>query len=225
MVILWILLGLVLLGLIFGPDWWVRRVMSRHGARRDDFPGTGGELAVHLAERFALPVKVSRTEWIDHYDPTKRTVFLRSDRLDVPSLTGIAIAAHEIGHAIQHTNNEAGLRWRTRLVRLSTITDFIGRGFFMLSPFLGFASPRLLFLSASIGFCFLLLRILVHLVTLPVEYDASFAKAMPILEEGDYLNAEDLAAARSVLRAASLTYVSAALKELVHLAQWLRRMR
>ena len=225
MIIFWIFLAVIVVVLVFGPGWWVKRVMDRHSRRRDDFPGTGGELATHLAARFGLPISVERTEFIDHYDPTKRTIFLRGDHMDVPSLTGIAIAAHEIGHAIQHTNNEAGLRWRTRLVRVSSVTDIIGRGFFVLSPFFGFLSPRFLFIFALIGFCFLLLRVLVHLITLPVEYDASFSKALPILEAGDYLGVEDLRSARLVLRAAALTYVSSALTELINMVRWLRRLR
>ena len=80
---------------------------------------------------------------------------------------------------------------------------------------------------ALVGFGILLLsvRILVHLVTLPVEYDASFNKALPILELGGYLSSEDMPAARQVLKAAALTYVAGALVSLLDLARWIRILR
>ena len=79
--------------------------------------------------------------------------------------------------------------------------------------------PRL-FGIALIG-----VRLVVHLITLPVEWDASFNKALPILEQGQYLHPDDLPAARQVLKAAALTYVSVALASLLDLARWIRILR
>jgi Zn-dependent membrane protease YugP len=67
--------------------------------------------------------------------------------------------------------------------------------------------------------------VLVTLVTLPVEYDASFSKALPILKAGRYVDENDMPAIRSVLRAAALTYVAGALISLVNLARWVRLLR
>jgi len=86
-------------------------------------------------------------------------------------------------------------------------------------------SPVAMFGMALIGIGLLAVRILVHLVTLPVEYDASFNKALPMLRDGGYLADEDLAGARSVLKAAALTYVAAALTSLLNLARWVRILR
>ena len=69
------------------------------------------------------------------------------------------------------------------------------------------------------------MRLIVHLVTLPVEWDASFNKALPILQQGNYLHPDDMPAAQEVLRAAALTYVSAALASLLDLARWIRILR
>jgi hypothetical protein len=69
------------------------------------------------------------------------------------------------------------------------------------------------------------IRVVVHLVTLPVEIDASFGKALPILKEGGYIGEDDMPAARSVLKAAAFTYVAGALMSLLNLAQWLRVLR
>ena len=109
-------------------------------------------------------------------------------------------------------------RWRT---------DRIASVFFIAAPVLAVAlrSPLAMLGMAVIGIGLLSVRILVHLVTLPVEYDASFNKALPILREGGYLSDDDLAGASSVLKAAAFTYVAAALMSLLNLARWFRILR
>ncbi|MEL6745644.1 MAG: zinc metallopeptidase, partial [Pseudomonadota bacterium] len=81
------------------------------------------------------------------------------------------------------------------------------------------------FALVAFGVSLLAVRIVVHLVTLPVEYDASFGKALPILEEGNYLGEADIADARRVLKAAAFTYVASAIMSLVDLARWVRILR
>lgn len=83
----------------------------------------------------------------------------------------------------------------------------------------------LVLLQVVAGVALLGIRVVVHLVTLPVEFDASFAKAFPVLEGRGYLAGDDLPAARSVLRAAALTYVTAALATLLNVARWFRILR
>ena len=76
-----------------------------------------------------------------------------------------------------------------------------------------------------VAFALLSVRVIVNLVTLPVELDASFGKALPVLKQGGYLHEDDLPAARSVLRAAAFTYVASALISLINLARWIRLLR
>jgi Zn-dependent membrane protease YugP len=83
-------------------------------------------------------------------------------------------------------------------------------------------SPALLVLEIAAGVALLGVRVVVHAVTLPVEFDASFGKALPVLERGRYLSGADMPAARSVLRAAAWTYVAAALMTLLDVARWFR---
>ncbi|MEL6744358.1 MAG: zinc metallopeptidase, partial [Pseudomonadota bacterium] len=117
MAILGILVSLLVLGLILWPQYWVRREMQRHGGERTDFPGTGGELAQHLVDHYGLTgVGVEMTDKGDHYDPETRMVRLSADNFNKPSLTAVAVAAHEVGHAMQHFNAERGLMMRQRLV-------------------------------------------------------------------------------------------------------------
>ncbi len=224
---------LLLIGLIVWPQMRIKLVMKRHGKHRDDFPGTGGELAKHLLEHHEIDgVGVEESHSGDHYDPEARMVRLSKKNLDGASLTAVAVAAHEVGHAIQHHDslagrNDAGLALRQRLVALAQKTDRIASVFFIAAPLLAVLARTPVAFLALVGFGVLLLavRILVHVVTLPVEYDASFGKALPMLEQGGYLKQEDLPAARSVLKAAAHTYVASAIISLIDLARWIRIIR
>ena len=105
----------LLLLLVFTPSLWVRWVMKRYASDIADMPGTGGELAKHLIERFELKgVEAEITELGDHYDPQSKMVRLSEENWHGKSLTAVAIAAHEVGHAIQHKQNDARLSARTK---------------------------------------------------------------------------------------------------------------
>ncbi|MEO1702459.1 MAG: zinc metallopeptidase [Pseudomonadota bacterium] len=220
-----------LLALVFGPSFWVKQAMQKHGTNRPDFPGTGGELADHLVAHYGIDgVNIEETKpgQGDHYDPETRTVRLSPDNFHGTSLTAVAVATHEVGHAIQHYRQERGLATRQALVRVAMVTDRIASVFFIAAPFLFVIArtPAAIFGMVALGIALLGIRVLVHLVTLPVEYDASFNKALPILREGGYLtDEEDLKGARTVLRAAALTYVAGALMSLLDLARWIRILR
>ncbi len=224
-----IVLALVaLLAVVVLPQAWVRWTISRHGADRPDLPGTGSELARHLLNRFDLAgVTVERTELGDHYDPDARVVRLGAAHHDGRSVAAAAVAAHEVGHALQHAGGERLLATRQRLAKFAMTTDRFAAVFFIAAPFLGLIARTPIAFAAlvGIGMAFMAVRVLVDLVTLPVEFDASFSKALPILEEGGYLAAADLPAARRVLRAAALTYLAGALISLVNLARWIRILR
>ena len=220
----YLFLILIVAGVILGPQLWVRRVMARYDREAEaNFPGTGGELARHLLDRYGLQaVAVETTDQGDHYDPRDRTVRLLPERINGRSLTAITIAAHEVGHALQHAADESLFRWRTRLVGLLAPAQ-------KLASFLLFAAPVLVMVTSagiSIGAAFLLLggSLLVHLVTLPVELDASFRKALPILRHG-YLEEGQVEPARRILRAAALTYVAGALAGLLNFWRWIRILR
>jgi len=86
-------------------------------------------------------------------------------------------------------------------------------------------SPALAVLQVIAGIALLGIRVVVHATTLPVEFDASFGKALPVLVRGRYLGAGDMQAARRVLKAAAYTYVAAALASLLDVARWFRILR
>ena len=228
MPILLAIAGLLFLALIFGPQLWIRRVLARHGAERPDLPGTGGELARHLLDEADLSgVTVELTGDGDHYDPETRAVCLLPQHHDGRSVAAVAVAAHEVSHAVQHARGEPAFTRRLDLVRRLIWVERLASVILLLTPvvFLLVKSPALAVLQMAAGLALLGVRIAVHAVTLPVELDASFGKALPALTRGRYLGAGDLPAARSVLKAAALTYVAAALASLIDVARWLRVLR
>ncbi len=221
-----VILSLILFAaFLFGPNLWVQHIIKKHNANRPDFPGTGGELAKHLLDHFQLDnVKVEMTDQGDHYDLEERIVRLSNDHYSRKSVSAVAVAAHEVGHAIQHARGERMLHLRQTMAKTVLWTDRIGAVFFFVAPFFGLVTrtPSALIALSLLGFLMLSIRVLMHLVTLPVEFDASFKKALPILEKGNYLAHNDLLAARSVLKAAALTYVAAALMGFLNVLRFMR---
>ena len=215
---------LILLLLAWAPSLWVRHLFRRHGARREDLPGTGAELARHLIDRFGLKgVKVERTDALhDHYDPAAKTVRLGPDNHDGRSLTAVAVAAHEVGHALQFARDESVSRLRRRWIPLANALKKGGIALLALLPVVGVIAPSP---AAFVGVVAtsLLLQLagaLAYLIVLPEEWDASFAKAMPILREGEYVDEADLPAVSAVLKAAAWTYFARALADLVNIGRW-----
>jgi uncharacterized protein len=220
--------GLLLLTLVFGPSMWIRHVLKKHGADRPDLPGTGGEFARHLLDEAKLPeVKVEITDTGDHYDPDDRAVRLLKDHHDGRSVAAVAIAAHEVSHAIQHARGEPAFIRRVELVSKLVWVERIAMGVLFVLPWTAFwsHSPALAALNFAAVIALLGIGVVVHAVTLPVEYDASFNKALPVLEGRRYLSDQDLPAARRVLKAAAYTYVAAALATLLNIARWARMFR
>ncbi|WP_136657206.1 zinc metallopeptidase [Nitratireductor sp. XY-223] len=225
---LWIAAFIVMMGLAFGPTVWVRRVMQSHAADREDYPGTGGEFARHLLDHHGLDsVKVEISKQGDHYDPKAKAVRLSPQLHDGRSVTAVAVAAHEVGHALQDHEGYKPLAWCQRLITTANVTDRIGSLLIMVLSGIGAAalSPRVLLFGILAVLLIGLVRVAAHIVMLPVEHDASFRRALPIVENGRYLPEEDLPAVRSVLKAAAYTYVAASLMQVLNLFRILRAFR
>lgn len=221
-------LVLLLLVAVFGPGIWVQRVLARYSEPADRYNGTGAQLARHLLDKYGLvSVRVEQTEAGDHYDPETRTVRLTPDKFDGRSLTAITVAAHEVGHALQDHGNYGPLRWRTRLVKATRGIERIGAGVLLISPILGLLTrvPSIGLLTFAAGLITLGTSAVVHFITLPTEFDASFARALPMLDEHRVLKSVDRPHARKLLTAAALTYVSASLMSLLNIARWLAILR
>lgn len=228
------MIWLILLGalglLVFLPSLYVRHILKKYAQPADRYRdrGSGAELARHLLDRFDMShVKVEETAGGDHYDPVARAVRLSPDNFGGYSLTAVTVAAHEVGHAIQDARGERLFAARQYLVRAAMVGEQLASIMLIGAPvlFLITRVPSASALMLLIGGASLLLGTLVHLVTLPVELDASYGKALPVLEQGAYLRDGDLPHARRILRAAALTYVAGSLASLLNVGRWIAILR
>ena len=215
---------LIVLALIFGPSLWVKFVMRKYSSEKPEMPGTGGELAEHLIERFSLEdVTVEVTDVGDHYDPIEKKVRLSQAHYECKSLTAIAIAAHEVGHAIQDQQGDKRLATRTKMIPVVNNVARWSAFIISLSPVIGIITrhPMPFSFLLLLGLSGFIARMVIHAVTLPIEFDASFSKALPLLREGKYVSQSDEKAVSHILRAAALTYVSAAMADILNLSRWI----
>ena len=220
---LYLILVIVIAVLIVGPSYWVKHTLAKYSQPEDRYPGTGAELARILLDWANLQtVKVEVTEQGDHYDPIEKVVRLTADKFNGKSLTAITVAAHEVGHAIQDRDGYLPLKWRTRLVQIAAPAEKLGAVILMIAPIVavGLRAPAAGALFLAGGLLTLGSAVIVHMVTLPMELHASFARALPMLEQGKYLIQGDEPHARRILRAAAWTYVSASLMALLNIGRW-----
>ena len=223
-----VLLLLLILAVLIGPQLWTKWVFNKHRGHREDYTGTGGELARHLLDRFEMShVQVETTELGDHYDPQAKVVRLLPENYNGKSLTAVTVAAHEVGHAVQDRTGYGPLHERTKLIRLAQGAEKVGSFVMLGIPIVAglTRSPAGGLLVLLAGLAVMSLGALVHLVTLPVEWDASFRRALPILEQGQYIPPKDMEGARKILTAAALTYVAASLGGLLNIWRWIMLMR
>lgn len=225
-------IAIVVIGLIIAlsilPQFWVKRVIEAHSHDRPDFPGTGGEFARHLLDGMKLDnVTVEETDIGDHYDPMSKTVRLLPQHHNGRSLSAVVIAAHEVGHAMQDATNYAPLAARTRMARLGGRIQTAGVVVMLAAPLMVALtkSPAMALLNIAGGVMIMGFTVLVHALTLPVEFDASFRRALPVLKAGNYISPQDMRDARKILWAAALTYVAAAAMSLIDIARWIRILR
>ena len=218
----------VILGLALLPQMWVRSVIARNSRERSDLGGTGGDFARHLLDGMKMnDVAVEETELGDHYDPEDRAVRLSRQHYNTRSLAAIVIAAHEVGHAMQHATGYRPLAARTRLAKQADKIQKVGFAMMLAAPLLVLflKSPALMLVEVGAGILLLGATVLMHAFTLPVEFDASYRRALPVLEAGRFIPDKDMPAAREILRAAAFTYVAAAAMSMLDVMRWLRILR
>lgn len=225
---LYLIFIVLLVALVYAPQFWVRHVILKHDKHLAGMPGTGSELAQHLIERFNLEgvtvKETARDE--DYYLPSDKIVGLSPEVYNGKSLSAVAIAAHEVGHAIQYIRQEPISQLRGRYSVYADTVQSIGIYILSSVPVLGFVSrsPVLIALVVLVGVVTMLASVACHAMVLPEEYDASFGKAMPILSEG-YVPEEYLPAVKQVLKACAFTYVAGALADILSIWRWLAIIR
>ena len=195
---------------LFLPSIWVDYVLRKNNNPLPDMPFTGKELGLKILQENKLEnVLIEPIKQIDHYNPLEKKVNISEDKLYKKSITSIAVVAHEIGHAIQDKENYKPLLLRQKLIEKTIIFQRLGSFLLIIglpSIFAITKSPFITFLAAIIIMGCLSTNVLIHLITLPVEFDASFKRALPILQK--YVPKQNMRQCRSVLRAAAFTYLA-----------------
>jgi uncharacterized protein len=158
-----------------------------------------------------IPVEHVAGRLSDHYDPKARVVRLSSATYSSTSIAAIGVAAHEVGHAIQHDHAYLPLHMRNVIFPVARIGDMAGPFIVMIGLLFTYQMRNSTFGLTMIDFGILAFSLAVgfYVITLPVEFNAS-SRAVAILESGGYMTREEVAGARKVLNAAALTYVAAA---------------
>ena len=173
---------------------------------------TGAQVAAVLARRRNLGVAIEPTgsSLTDHYDPTSNVLRLSESVYGERSIAAVGVAAHELGHALQKADGYAPLQLRMGLVPLVNFSSGASMFLFVIGLFAGIPG----FLWA--GIAAFSLAVVFALVTLPVEFNAS-SRALVALREDGLITVQEEPGVRSVLNAAALTYVAAALMAILQL--------
>ena len=174
---------------------------------------TGAQAAKYILNQNGIhdvDVESVAGELSDHYDPRKRVVRLSEKNYQGNSLAALTIAAHEVGHVIQHYNGYVPLQLRHSILPVTNVASWSAFPLFIIGFFLN--SPLLI----NLGIIFFAAVVIFHFVTLPVEFNAS-SRAIKQLENNGMLVAQEVSGAKKVLNAAALTYVAAAAMALLQL--------
>lgn len=186
----------------------VKNTFARYSRVRSTRGYTGKEVARAMLDMRGLgdvPIEEVKGKLSDYYDPRKRKLGLSQGVYDSNSVAALGVAAHETGHALQHADNYGPLMLRSTLVPAASFGSFLAFPLFII----GFLFANSIGWLMDVGIIFFSGAVVLSLITLPVELNAS-ARALALLREGSYLSEQELPHARAVLNAAAWTYVAAA---------------
>ncbi len=218
------LLFVMLPGLVIGI--WAQAKLhfafSKYSKVPVDSGLTGAQAARRILDNAGLtdmPVEEVEGKLSDHYDPTKRALFLSTDNFHGSSIAAVGVAAHEAGHALQHQSAYAMLNLRMALVPITQFSSTAYGIILLLGFFLGMMKVML-----PIVIVLFSIITLFQLITLPVEYDAS-ARAKEQLFRLGLVRETERAGVSKVLHAAALTYVAALVSSVLTLLYYISAAR
>jgi hypothetical protein len=197
----------------------VKSTFQRYSRVRSLRGLTGKDVARELLDMRGLgdiPVEPVKGSLSDHYDPRKRVLRLSEPVYASDSVAALGVAAHETGHALQHADNYGPLMLRSSLVPVVSIGTNAALPLFLI----GFIFANTFGWLMDVGIIFFTGAVVLSLITLPVEFNAS-SRALALLREGGYLTEQELPHARAVLNAAAWTYVAAATMAIAQLVRLL----
>lgn len=187
---------------------------------------TGRDVAVAILRDHGIhDVKVERVpgHLSDHYDPSTRTLRLSDPVYGQRSLAAFGVAAHEVGHAIQHATGYSMLKFRSAWVPVAGFGSQLAMWILIGAAIMGGAATAAGQTMSVIGVVLFATTTIFTLITLPVEFDAS-KRALATLERGGYLQMGELEGAKKVLDAAAMTYVAAFVVSFLTLLYWIWRL-
>jgi len=202
-------------------SWRVKNVYRRYAGEQSVSGLTGAEAARRIMEEEGITgvdIQAHEGELVDHYDPRHRRLVLSHDNYYGTSISALAVAAHEVGHAIQHARAYLPLHMRMAAVGATTIASQVVMWLPLIGLFTGFIQTQtaLMFIAAGWG-----VIMLFNLVTLPVEFDASSRARAALRHCGILSSPTEEQGAGRVLNAAALTYVAAFITSLAYFLWYL----
>ncbi len=204
--------------LSLGVQLYLRSAYGKWSKVRNSNNLTGAQVSEVLFDRTALneiPTQVVPGQMTDHFDPRANIVRLSQGTATQPSVAAMAIAAHELGHVQQYQTGSALIKTRNFLLPALQFSPTIAYISILIGLMLNITG------LLWVGIAFFSLMVFFTLLTLPVEFDAS-RRAMNMLTEAGLMNSrEDQQGARTVLRAAALTYVAAAITSILQLLYYI----
>jgi Zn-dependent membrane protease YugP len=211
------------MALMMWAQFHIRNTYQKYASISSSLGMTGAQVADTILQRMGVQdvrVEPIEGELTDHYDPSAKAVRLSSGVYGSTSLAAAAIAAHECGHVLQDVQGYTPMNLRAALVPAANLGSNIGPLLVVVGLFLGSGGIIL----SNIGIVVFLAVILFHLVTLPVEFDAS-RRALRLINDFGILQGEENRGARQVLSAAALTYVATTFYAVLQLLQLLLMRR
>ena len=178
---------------------------------------TGADVARYILNKnglYDIPIERVQGQLSDHYDPRSRVVRLSQGVYDSTSIAALGVAAHEVGHAIQHDTGYMPLYIRNTIIPITQIGSYVSIPLLILGILV--SSPRLV----ELGILLFTAIVFFQLITLPVEFNAS-RRAVAVLGDEAILTADELVGTKKVLSAAALTYVAAAVTAVFQLLRLL----
>ncbi len=214
----WVIIG-VGMALSLGAKSWVKSAVDKWSDVATSRGMTGRQVAQAILDARNIrdvTIEPTRGRLTDHYDPTSKSLRLSEDVYNNRSVTAAGIAAHEVGHAIQHQEGYAMMKIRQKMVPAANIGTSLGIWITIAGIFIGItelATLGVLLFGAAVAFT---------VVTLPVEFDAS-SRAKKVLTEQGLVTGKEADGVNQVLRAAAATYVAAAVTAILQLLYWAYR--
>lgn len=217
--------GILLVSLLFvGISLIVSMILKGKFSKYSKIPLANGLSGKQIAEKmlrengiYDVQVTASQGFLSDHYNPVNKTVNLSPEVYTGNSISAAAVAAHECGHAVQHSTSYNWLMMRSRLVPVVQLTSNLVNIVLIIGVIMAASGNTTLLL---VGIAMMAVTVLFTLITLPVEFDAS-KRALAWLETTNVTNNAEFPKAKDALKWAAMTYVVAALAAVVTLVQYI----